>query len=82
MDRCPLGDPCLSLYSLEGQSYKKSIIFGIIQQLAVHAEQRRARLDLVGWATSDDAAHVLGAIPPIGQRGVVGLDDVDVPRSE
>ena len=30
----------------------------------MHAEQRRARLDLVGWATSDGAAHVLGAIPP------------------
>ena len=25
---------------------------------------RRARLDLVGRATSDGAAHVLGAIPP------------------
>jgi len=30
----------------------------------VHAEQHRARLDLVGQATSDGAAHVLGAIPP------------------
>jgi len=30
----------------------------------MHAEQRRARLDLVGRATSDGAAHVLGAIPP------------------
>ena len=29
------------------------------------AEQRRARLDLVGWATSDGAAHVLSC----GYRG-------------
>ena len=35
-----------------------------MQLLAVHGEQRRARLDLVGWATSDGAAHVLSAIPP------------------
>ena len=41
-----------------------SILFGTIQCLAVHAEQRRARLDLVGRTTSDGAAHVLGAIPP------------------
>ena len=62
MDRgvsCPLGDPCLSLYSLEEQGYKVSILFGTIQWLAVHAEQRRTRLDLVGWATSDGMAHVL-----------------------
>ena len=32
----------------------------------MHAEQRRARLDLVGRATFDGAAHVLGAIPPHG----------------
>ena len=25
----------------------------------MHTEQRYARLDLVGWATSDGAAHVL-----------------------
>ena len=56
---CPLGDPCLSLYTLEGQGYKKSSLFGTIQYLAVHAEQRRARLDLVGRATSDGAVHVL-----------------------
>ena len=31
----------------------------------MHAEQRRARLDLVGWATSDGAAHVLSC----GYRG-------------
>ena len=35
----------------------------------VHADQCRARLDLVGWATSDGAAHVLsygyrGSYPP------------------
>ena len=30
----------------------------------MHAEQRRARLDLVGRATSDGTTHVLGAIPP------------------
>ena len=62
MDRdvsSPLGDPCLSLYSLEEQGYKVSILFGTIQCLAVHVEQRRARLDLVGWATSDGVAHVL-----------------------
>ena len=35
----------------------------------MHAEQRRARLDLVGWATSDGVAHVLGAIPP--QKAIV-----------
>ena len=34
----------------------------------VHAEQRRACLNLVGRATSDGAAHVLGAIPP--QSGI------------
>ena len=39
----------------------------------MHAEQRRARFDLVGQATSDGAAHVLGAIPPqvpfqVGER--------------
>ena len=34
----------------------------------MHAEQRRARLDLVGRATSDGAAHVLGAIPPHGPK--------------
>jgi len=62
---CPLGDPYLSLYSLEEQGYKESILFGTIQYLAVHAEQRRARLDLVGWATSDGAAHVLSC----GYRG-------------
>ena len=56
---CPLGDPCLSLYTLEEQGYKESSLFGTIQYLTVHAEQRRARLDLVGWATSDGAAHVL-----------------------
>ena len=48
VDRCPLGDPCLSLYTLEGQGYKESSIFDTIQYLAVHTEQRRARLDLVG----------------------------------
>ena len=72
MDRdvsSPLGDPCLSLYSLEEQGYKESIIFGTIKYLVVHTEQHRARLDLVGWATSDGAAQVLvlwipGAIPP------------------
>ena len=67
MDRdvsCLLGDPCLSLYTLEGQGYKESSLFGTIQYLAVHAEQRRARLNLVGRATSDGAAHVLGDIPP------------------
>ena len=62
---CPLGDPCLSLYSLEGQGYKESILFGTIQCLMVHAEQRRARLDLVGQATSDGTAHVLSC----GYRG-------------
>ena len=62
--RCPLGDPCLSLYTLEGQGYKESSLFGTIQCLAVHAEQRHARLDLVGQATFDGATHVLGAIPP------------------
>ena len=56
---CPLGDPYLSLYTLEGQGYKESSLFGTIQYLAVHAEQRCARLDLVGWATSDGVAHVL-----------------------
>ena len=56
---CPLGDLCLSLYTMEGQGYKESSLFGTIQYLAVHAEQRRACLDLVGWATSDGAAHVL-----------------------
>ena len=55
----PLGDPCLSLYTLEGQGYKESSLFGTIQYLAVHAEQHRARLDLVGRATSDGVAHVL-----------------------
>ena len=35
----------------------------------MHAEQRRACLDLVGWATSDGAAYVLscgyrGSYPP------------------
>ena len=35
----------------------------------VHVDQCRARLDLVGWATSDGAAHVLsygyrGSYPP------------------
>ena len=63
---CPLGDPCLSLYTLEGQGYKESSLFGTIQYLAVHAEQRRARLDLVGWATSDGATHVLSC----GYRGL------------
>ena len=43
----------------------KIILFGIIQELAVHAEQRHARLDFVGWATSDGAAHVLS----YGYRG-------------
>ena len=45
---CPLGDPYLSLYSLEEQGYKESSLFGTVQYLAVHAEQCRARLDLVG----------------------------------
>ena len=27
---CPLGDPCLSLYTLEGQGYKESSLFGTI----------------------------------------------------
>ena len=62
---CPLGDPCLSLYSLEEQGYKESSLFGTIQYLVMHAEQRRARLDLVGRATSDGAAHVLSC----GYRG-------------
>ena len=57
---CPLGDLCLSLYTMEGQDYKENILFGTIQYLAVHVEQRRACLDLVGWATSDGVAHVLG----------------------
>ena len=35
----------------------------------MHVDQCRARLDLVGWATSDGAAHVLsygyrGSYPP------------------
>ena len=28
---CPLGDPYLSLYTLEGYGYKENIIFGTIQ---------------------------------------------------
>ena len=48
VDRCPLGDPCLFLYTLEGLGYKESIIFGTKQYLAVHVDQCRARLDLVG----------------------------------
>ena len=69
MDLCPLGDPCLSLYSLEEQGYKVSILFGTIQCLAVHAKQRHSCLDLVGWATPGGAAHVVyhgypGAISP------------------
>ena len=44
---------------MEGWGYKESILFGTIQYLVVHAEQRRARLDLVGRATSDGEAHVL-----------------------
>ena len=59
---CPLGDPFLSLYSLEEQGYKVSILFDTIQCLAVHAAQRHACLDLVGWATSDGAAHVLSCV--------------------
>ena len=55
----PLGDPYLSLYSLEEQGYKVSILFGTIQCLVVHAEQRHACLDLVGQTTSDGVAHVL-----------------------
>ena len=55
----PEGDPYLSLYSLEEQGYKVSILFGTIQCLVVHAEQRCACLDLVGWTTSNGAAHVL-----------------------
>ena len=39
----------------------------------MHAEQRRARLDLVGRATSDDAAHVLGAIPPQDYSFILSL---------
>ena len=27
---CPLGDPCLSLYTLEGQGYKENSLFGTI----------------------------------------------------
>ena len=66
---CPLGDPCPSLYALEEYGYKESILFGTIQYLAMHADQCRARLDLVGWATSDGATHVLscgyrGSYPP------------------
>ena len=34
----PEGGPYLSLYSLEEQGFKVSILFGIIQCLAVHAE--------------------------------------------
>ena len=45
------------------------MLFGTIQYLAVHVDQCRARLDLVGWATSYGAAHVLsygyrGSYPP------------------
>ena len=40
-------------------------IFGTIQYLAVHVDQCRARLDLMGWATSDGAAYVLSC----GYRG-------------
>ena len=45
------------------------MLFGTIQYLAVHVDHCRARLDLVGWATSDGAAHVLsygyrGSYPP------------------
>ena len=54
-----LGDPYLSLYTLVGYSYKESILFGTIQYLAVHVDQCRAHLDLVGWTTFDGAAHVL-----------------------
>ena len=66
---CPLGDPCLSLYTLEGYGYKESSLFGTIQYLMVHTEQHCARLDLMGWATSDGATHVLsygywGSYPP------------------
>ena len=48
-ESCSLGDPCLSLYSMEGQGYKESIIFGTIQKLAVHAEQRAVHA-LILWA--------------------------------
>ena len=48
----------LLIYS-GGVGLQESSLFGTVQYLAAHAEQRRARLDLVGWATSDSAAHVL-----------------------
>ena len=67
---CPLGDPYLSLYTLDGQGYKESILFGTIQYLAVHVEQRCARLDLVGQATSDGAALIgpMKLVPELYQR--------------
>ena len=65
MEIYPLGDPCLSLYTLEGYGYKESILFGTIQYLAVHIDLCHARLDLVGWATPDGVAHILS----YGYRG-------------
>ena len=47
---CPLGDLCPSLYTVKGQSYKQSIIFGTISCcLAVHADQRRAPYVFILW---------------------------------
>ena len=59
---CPLGDPYLSLYTLEevGLQGKYPIWY-----YTIACGARRARLDLVGWATSDGAAHVFSC----GYRG-------------
>ena len=82
---CPLGDPCLSLYTLEGQGYKESSLFGTIQYLVVHVDQCRARLRLVGWATPGaqpmwPAVGIRGRTPHIGVFQDVGRRSV--PRQE
>ena len=55
----PTRGPLLLLIYSGGVGLQGKYPIGTIQYLAVHAEQRRARLELVGQATSDGAAHIL-----------------------
>ena len=58
---CPLGDPCLSLYSLEEQGYTESSIFGTIQYLVVHAVHA-----LILWAGPPLMVRPMSCLVDIG----------------
>ena len=73
-----LGDPCPSLYTLEGQGYKENILFGITISscsLAVHADQCCAPHALILWVGPPLMVRPMSC--PVDTRGHTPIDRAD-----